>query len=151
MYKLLLCFEKLAYGQLHEALSFIIKECFGVDSHLVVDDLVEIAEERGIVKLESLYQVMKEMIAFGSNERVGYDSREDAVNLLTCHDSKGKEFPVVIIYGMEDFDVRSEEETRVLYVAMSRAKEHLYMVETAYNRFGGFERISPYCTVAGGR
>ena len=52
---------------------------------------------------------------------------------------------------MEDFDVRSEEETRVLYVAMSRAKEHLYMVETAYNRFGGFERISPYCTVAGGR
>lgn len=151
MYKLLLCFEKLAYGQLHEALAFIIKECFGIDRHLVVDDLVEIAEERGIVKLESLYQVMKEMIAFGSNERVGYDSREDAVNLLTCHDSKGKEFPVVIIYGMEDFDVRSEEETRVLYVAMSRAKEHLYMVETAYNRFGGFERISPYCTVAGGR
>ena len=116
-----------------------------------MDDLVKLAEERGIVKLESLYQVMKEMIAFGSNERVGYDSCEDAVNLLTCHDSKGKEFPVVIIYGMEDFDVRSEEETRVLYVAMSRAKEHLYMVETAYNRFGGFERISPYCTVAGGR
>ena len=68
-----------------------------------------------------------------------------------CSSDLGKEFPVVIIYGMEDFDVRSEEETRVLYVAMSRAKEHLYMVETAYNRFGGFERISPYCTVAGGR
>ncbi len=48
VYKLLLCFEKLAFGQLHEALAFIIKECFGIDRHLVVDDLVEIAEKEAL-------------------------------------------------------------------------------------------------------
>lgn len=149
MYTLLSCFEKLQYGQLKEAVKFIAKEVMNLDEHLVIDNLADMAEEKGIVKLESLYTVMGEMISFGSTERVGYDTAENAVNLLTAHDSKGKEFKVVIIYGMEDFDM-SEEERRVLYVAMSRAKDTLFMIETAYNKFDGFDLIAPYVSVKGG-
>ena len=147
-YVLLTCFEKLKYGQLRETLLFIIKECLGLDEHLVVEDLVDMAEDKGIVNLSSMYEVMEDMILFNSTERVGYDTAEDAVNLLTAHDSKGKEFRAVIIYCMEDFEM-TEEEIRVLYVAMSRAKKYLYMIESAYNRFDGFNRIAPYVQVQG--
>lgn len=149
MYTLLSCFEKLKYGQLKEAVKFIAKEVMNLDEHLVVENLSDMAEEKGIVKIETLYSLMGEMISFGSTERVGYDTAANAVNLLTAHDSKGKEFKVVIIYGMEDFDM-TEEEKRVLYVAMSRAKNKLFMIETAYNKFEGFDRVASYVSVKGG-
>lgn len=149
MFALLTCFEKLKYGQMQEALSHILKACFHKESHLVVENLIDIAEERGFVQSEELYRAMEDMIVFQSTERVGYDSSKNAVNLLTAHDSKGKEFPVVVVYGMEDFSL-TEEETRVLYVAMSRAKKSLYLVENANNRFNGFQRMAPYIKVYGG-
>ncbi len=61
---------------------------------------------------------------------------EDAVLMMTIHSAKGLEFPVVFIAGMEDglfpgYRVLSveddmEEERRLCYVAVTRAKERLY-------------------------
>jgi DNA helicase-2/ATP-dependent DNA helicase PcrA len=63
---------------------------------------------------------------------------EDSVNLMTIHGSKGLEFDVVILPGLEDGTMPSarsieesksgaEEERRLFYVAITRAKVHLLM------------------------
>lgn len=65
------------------------------------------------------------------------DDKEDAVVLMTLHSAKGLEFPVVFIPGMEngvfpgsgsfDEESRLEEERRLCYVGITRAKEKLYL------------------------
>ncbi|HEX9014964.1 MAG TPA: UvrD-helicase domain-containing protein [Chloroflexota bacterium] len=68
----------------------------------------------------------------------GLDEAEDAVTLITLHAAKGLEFPGVFIVGMEDgicphsrsFDDSAgmEEERRLCYVGITRAKERLWLV-----------------------
>lgn len=67
-----------------------------------------------------------------------YNEDEDAVVLMTLHSAKGLEFPVVFIPGMEEgifpgaqsmFDEQElEEERRLAYVGITRAKEKLYLI-----------------------
>ncbi|MGC8960135.1 MAG: ATP-dependent helicase [Chloroflexia bacterium] len=83
-----------------------------------------------------------------------YDERGDAVTLITLHQAKGLEFPVVFIAGMEEGllpHARSmgdteelEEERRLCYVGMTRAKERLYLFR-AFRRtiFGNAEVREP--------
>ncbi len=70
------------------------------------------------------------------------------VSLLTMHNAKGLEFPIVFIAGMEeglfphsrsiDTDASMEEERRLCYVAMTRAEKRLYLSWARYRRrFGG--------------
>lgn len=77
-----------------------------------------------------------------------HDETEDAVVLMTLHSAKGLEFPVVFMPGMEDglfpgwraFEKPEgiEEERRLCYVGMTRAKERLFMtsaqMRTMYGR-----------------
>jgi DNA helicase-2/ATP-dependent DNA helicase PcrA len=68
------------------------------------------------------------------------DERVDAPTLLTLHAAKGLEFPVVFIIGVEeglfphsrsmDDPEQMEEERRLCYVGVTRAKERLYMLHT---------------------
>lgn len=65
------------------------------------------------------------------------DNNEDAIVLMTMHSAKGLEFPVVFMPGMEDGlfpgwralekPTGLEEERRLCYVGMTRAKERLFM------------------------
>jgi len=74
-----------------------------------------------------------------------WDDRRDAVSLMTLHNAKGLEFPVVFIAGAEEgliphhtsFEDRAEmeEERRLFYVGMTRAKERLF-ISTAAGRRG---------------
>ena len=79
------------------------------------------------------------------------DEGSDYVVLMTLHSAKGLEFPVVFMPGMEDGlfpSYRSfenaegmEEERRLCYVGITRAKEKLYMTSAAYRvLFGKGER-----------
>jgi len=73
----------------------------------------------------------------------GYDESVGAVTLITLHQAKGLEFPVVFIVGLEEgilphirsFDdqAQMEEERRLCYVGVTRAKKRLYLVR-AYRR-----------------
>ena len=82
-----------------------------------------------------------------------YDENADAVVLMTVHSSKGLEFPVVFLPGMEDgifpglqaaLDNRElEEERRLAYVAITRAKEELYILHTATRMMYGRTQANP--------
>ena len=81
---------------------------------------------------------------------------EDTVLLMTLHASKGLEFPVVFLVGLEDQlfpsframddDEAMEEERRLCYVGITRAEKQLYVTH-AKNRsqFGRFEMRQPSC------
>ncbi len=68
-----------------------------------------------------------------------YDEEQSAVVLMTIHSAKGLEFPVVFIAGMEEGlfpgtrsmvdEEELEEERRLCYVAITRAKEVLYLTK----------------------
>jgi DNA helicase-2/ATP-dependent DNA helicase PcrA len=76
------------------------------------------------------------------------DEKADAVTLITLHQAKGLEFPAVFIVGLEEgilphrksFDDpgEMEEERRLCYVGITRAKKRLYLLRS-YRRslFGG--------------
>ncbi len=72
-----------------------------------------------------------------------FDPRADAVTLMTLHMAKGLEFKVVFITGVENSlipytikkdGVDIEEERRLFYVGMTRAKDKLFLIH-ARNRF----------------
>ena len=68
------------------------------------------------------------------------DESTDAVTLMTMHSAKGLEFDNVFLVGMEEGlfpskrsieeDVQTEEERRLCYVAITRAKKHLFITNT---------------------
>ncbi len=82
------------------------------------------------------------------------DLSNDSVTLMTLHAAKGLEFPVVFMTGMEEtifphsralYDQNDmEEERRLCYVGMTRAREELYLI-SANSRllFGGLQHNPP--------
>ncbi|ONI47224.1 hypothetical protein AN644_01125 [Candidatus Epulonipiscium fishelsonii] len=80
-----------------------------------------------------------------------YDQETDAVTLMTLHSSKGLEFPIVFIPGMEEGLFPSgrsyeqqllEEERRLAYVGITRAREKLYMLYAQRRMIYGETRVT---------
>ena len=80
------------------------------------------------------------------------DAWDDCVQLMTMHSAKGLEFPLVFLCGMEDGlfpHQRSiadpgglEEERRLCYVGITRAKQILYMTYAEQRRLHGMDKLS---------
>ena len=76
-----------------------------------------------------------------------YDTDTDRVSLMTMHSAKGLEFPEVFLAAAEDNVFPSimsinnptelEEERRLAYVAITRAKKQLYITHTSYRMLYG--------------
>ncbi|MDF2460841.1 MAG: ATP-dependent helicase PcrA [Candidatus Saccharibacteria bacterium] len=98
-----------------------------------VKELLSVAEAYNEVTLEGF---LEEIALISDIDN--YSESTDAVTLMTLHAAKGLEFPVVFIPGMEEgifphsralFDGdQMEEERRLCYVGMTRAKERLYLM-----------------------
>jgi len=82
------------------------------------------------------------------------DGNDQKITLMTIHSAKGLEFPVIFLVGMEEGifpHARSlanaremEEERRLCYVAITRAKERLYLVSADERRlYGSFQTNAP--------
>lgn len=83
-----------------------------------------------------------------------YEEGNEAITLMTVHCAKGLEFPVVFISGMEEGifphsralmdSGELEEERRLCYVAITRAKERLYITHALMRIvYGGIQSNSP--------
>jgi DNA helicase-2/ATP-dependent DNA helicase PcrA len=100
---------------------------------------------------ESLAQFLDEVALIADQDTM--EDRPDSATLITLHAAKGLEFPVVFIVGMseglfphrrsEDDPVQMEEERRLAYVGMTRAKERLYLVHAeTRGQWGGLAQES---------
>jgi DNA helicase II / ATP-dependent DNA helicase PcrA len=73
-----------------------------------------------------------------------WEEGEDTVNLMTIHSAKGLEFPVILVAGLEEGllphasslenPAEMEEERRLFYVALTRAKKEVHLLHATYRR-----------------
>lgn len=115
------------------------------DSDTYRDRLDNVRELKSIVPDGNLAETLAEAALFTDADTEA--SSDDAVGLLTLHASKGLEFPVVFIVGMEenifphsrskDDADELEEERRLCYVGMTRAEERLYLTAARSRRIYG--------------
>ena len=105
-----------------------------------------VKELKSIVPNGNLSESLAEAALF-TDADTSAGNQEDVVGLLTLHASKGLEFPVVFIVGMEedifphskakDNNDELEEERRLCYVGITRAEERLYLTSAMSRRLYG--------------
>lgn len=132
---------------------------------------LELMGDEGVTRIENVNELTTNIIKYqesteepslsGFLEEVAlftdldnYDTSADAVTLMTMHAAKGLEFPYVFIPGMEEGifpgmqsmynPEEVEEERRLAYVGITRAKEKLYLTSSATRMlFGSTVRNRP--------
>lgn len=126
--------------------------------------------EKGLSRVENLQELVSACRAFEPDDtdaaalpqflattaldagELQADPRADAVQLMTLHAAKGLEFPLVFIAGMEEnlFPHRMskdelhqlEEERRLCYVGMTRARQKLFLTYAECRRLQGSETFN---------
>lgn len=148
----------------HDTLIFIMKRT-GIEEYYRKDG------EEGMERLENIRELVSLAIKYSEYEALeaiehlledaalGSDQDElkekeefDAVRLMTIHASKGLEFPYVFITGLEeglfpherlgDERVDTEEERRLFYVALTRAKKKIFLSYAHIRTIFGSQRVN---------
>ncbi len=112
-----------------------------------------VSERKKTEKDDSLASYLEEVMLMSDVD--GWNSDSNAVTLMTLHSSKGLEFPVVCITGLEmgllplqkthETNLQElEEERRLMYVGMTRAQKALYLCYAARRRkYGAYMDTMP--------
>ena len=156
--------EKQENMSLTELVDYILERT-GMKEELTSDDTIEnevrlenleefksitkiFEEERGIVSLEEFLDELS-LVA----DATEYQNNTDVVTLMTVHSAKGLEFDNVFVIGMEEgifphqnslmesSDV--EEERRLCYVAITRARKKLWLVNCKTRTLYGMDSANP--------
>lgn len=113
--------------------------------------IVEFGRERQTEA--TLQSFLEEMSLVSDIDQV--DDAWNSVTLMTLHISKGLEFPIVYMVGMEEGlfpgnqkinnadDTEMEEERRLCYVGMTRAREKLFMLHSRTRKVWGQDQFHP--------
>ena len=142
IYRAMMAFKR----PVKEALEELEKTYFpeAVNTHDVMEKIHDLLYERRLKTTGELYEFMNAMKLFEDDTRLHY-AVGDRVRMLTAHDAKGKEFPVVILYGIDEFEREDvEEDRRLLYVALTRAKRVIFIIERDPGRSAFLKEISDY-------
>ncbi len=113
----------------------------------------KLANMEELVNASALYPLVREGLAefletieLDRSFQAGGDAENrDAVTLITMHNTKGLEFPLVIVTGLEqglfprddEEGEDLEEQRRLFYVALTRAKDSLYLSACRWRRMRG--------------
>jgi DNA helicase-2/ATP-dependent DNA helicase PcrA len=114
-----------------------------------VKELLSVAQEYQDVGLDGF---LEEVALVSDLDTANFEG--DAVTLMTLHAAKGLEFPTVFMIGMEEtifphsralYDATEmEEERRLCYVGMTRARQELYMISASGRLlYGGIQHNPP--------
>jgi DNA helicase-2/ATP-dependent DNA helicase PcrA len=148
----------------HETLAFIIKRTGmedefktggeeGLERLENVRELVSLGTKYSEYEPEEAIEHLLEDSALGSDQDELKDKEEfDAVRLMTIHSSKGLEFPYIFITGLEeglfpherlgDEKTDEEEERRLFYVALTRAKKKVFLSYAHIRTIFGTQRVN---------
>src|SRR5690606_26728036 len=119
-----------------------------------LDELVSVASRFSRAELDEEQESMSELVAFLSYAALEAgegqaQADEDGVQLMTLHSAKGLEFPLVFLVGVEEGvfpsskslggSGRLEEERRLAYVGITRARQKLVMTYAEGRRIHGMD------------
>ena len=118
----------------------------------IIDDFIRSAEDFHSLSGGQLSE-FADYLALNQNtaEEDPEGNQIDTVSLMTLHNAKGLEYPIIVMSGMDerfcpyyvnelDFSLEDlEEERRLMYVGMTRAKEKLYLTGARNRRLYGKE------------
>jgi len=158
------CIEFSEQNPIEELLRKVVNESGYIDS-------LDLDRERKQDRLENLDQLVNNIKLFEENNEDAtlndflqeislmtdidnYNSDSDSVVMMTVHSAKGLEFNTVFLIGMEENIFPSElsiqegsagieEERRLAYVAVTRAKKHLFLSSCKYRMLFGMTRVNP--------
>ncbi len=147
----------------HELIEFILDKSGLVDEYKNsgedgeerlenVKELIALSKKYAIYECKEALEKMLEDVSLNSDQDEITDS-EGGVKLMTVHASKGLEFDYVFVAGMESglfphdkFDSEekadSEEERRLFYVAITRAKKSLYLSYASFRTIYGSKEVN---------
>ncbi|TAM58112.1 MAG: DNA helicase II [Rhodanobacter sp.] len=140
-----------------------LRDFYEKDSRGNAESRVENLDE--LINVASRFELTPDDIETGLNELSAFLSHaaleagehqgetwDDCVQLMTLHSAKGLEFPVVFLVGMEeglfpsqrsvDDEGRLEEERRLAYVGITRARERLIVTHAESRRMHGTEMLA---------
>ncbi len=115
-----------------------------------VQELFSVAQKYDAMSVaEALPQFLEEVSLASDTDELG----QEGVQLMTVHSAKGLEFPVVFIVGLEEgvfphsrshvSPSELEEERRLMYVGLTRAKEKAYLLYAEQRMIFGSTQVNP--------
>lgn len=98
----------------------------GIEDSASAEAVEKILVGNHIHTCNELLDVMNYMVYFQDDTRIEAN-QGNSVEMTTSHDAKGREYQIVIM--LDDFRMEGEESTRLYYVAMTRAKDMLFILK----------------------
>lgn len=117
-----------------------------------IQELLSVSKKyKDELALDSIDSFLEEVALVSDTDKIDQD--QNAIHLMTLHSAKGLEFPIIFIAGLEEGILphsrsmlshkEMEEERRLMYVGVTRAKEKVYLLFTTLRTIFGSTQSNP--------